>query len=234
MIVHRRAEERGPTRIDWLDSRHTFSFGHYYDPRHMGFGPLRVINEDRVVPGAGFGTHAHANMEIVTVVLEGALAHRDSLGTGSTIRPGEVQRMSAGSGIQHSEFNASKQAPVHFLQIWVMPDAQDTPPDYAQTAFDADARRDRWQLWLSPDGADASLRWRQDARLQAATLTPDATLDYAFASGRLGWLQVARGEARIGELQLRAGDGVALRDEAQFTVQGIGDGAELLLFDLPR
>jgi redox-sensitive bicupin YhaK (pirin superfamily) len=233
VIIHRRAEDRGPTRIDWLDSRHTFSFGHYYDPRHMGFGPLRVINEDRVAPGAGFGRHGHADMEIVTVVLEGALAHRDSLGTGATIRPGEVQRMSAGTGIEHSEFNASQGEPVHFLQIWVMPQVQGSAPGYAQAAFDPAARRDRWQLWLSPDGAQDSLTWQQDARLYGATLSPDAALAHDFASQRLGWLQVARGEARVGDLQLRAGDGVALRDEARLEVQGVGEGAELLLFDLP-
>jgi quercetin 2,3-dioxygenase len=232
-IAVRPAQERGPTRIDWLDSRHTFSFGHYYDPRHMGFGPLRVINEDRVAPGGGFHTHAHANMEIVTVVLEGALAHRDSLGTGSEIRPGDVQRMSAGSGIQHSEFNASKEAPVHFLQIWVQPDRQNDAPDYAQAAFDPDARRAKLQLWLSPDGADGSLSWRQDARLYATRLSAGESVTHEFAAGRRVWLQVARGSVVAAGTTLGVGDGAAITNGGTVTLRGQSDDAEVLLFDLP-
>jgi redox-sensitive bicupin YhaK (pirin superfamily) len=233
-IQVRPSQERGPTRIDWLDSLHTFSFGHYYDPRHMGFGPLRVINEDRVAPGGGFATHGHANMEIVTVVLEGALAHKDSLGTGSTIRPNDVQRMSAGSGILHSEFNASQSEPVHFLQIWVQPATQHGAPDYAQAAFDPEARRGRLQLWLSPDGADGSLTWRQDARLFGVRLGAGETVEHAFAAGRRGWLQVARGEVEADGILLHSGDGAAVGGLEKIALRGAGsEMAEVLLFDLP-
>ena len=233
-IQVRPSEDRGPTRIDWLESRHTFSFGHYYDPRHMGFGPLRVINEDIVAPGGGFATHAHANMEIVTVVLAGALSHKDSLGTGSTIRPGDVQRMSAGSGILHSEFNASQQEPVHFLQIWVQPAQLHGAPDYAQAAFDADARRGRLQAWLTPDGAEGSLRWRQDARLLAVRLAREETVEHAFAPGRRGWVQVASGTVAVDGTTLRAGDGAAIEAHDRLRLEGQGeDVAEVLLFDLP-
>ena len=230
----RPSEERGPTRIDWLDSLHTFSFGHYYDPRHMGLGPLRVINEDRVAPGGGFATHGHANMEIVTVVLEGALSHKDSLGTGSTIRPGDVQRMSAGSGILHSEFNASQTEPVHFLQIWVQPATQHGTPDYAQAAFDPEARRARLQLWLSPDGADGSLSWRQDARLFGVRLAAGEAVEHALAPGRRAWVQVARGAIEVDGTPLRTGDGAAVSGAEKFSLRGRGpDVAEVLLFDLP-
>jgi redox-sensitive bicupin YhaK (pirin superfamily) len=233
-IQVRPSEDRGPTRIDWLDSRHTFSFGHYYDPRHMGFGPLRVINEDRVAPGGGFATHAHANMEIVTVVLDGALSHKDSLGTGSTIRPGDVQRMSAGSGILHSEFNASQERPVHFLQIWMQPAQPQGAPDYAQAAFDPEARRGRLQAWLTPDGADGSLSWRQDARLLAVRLARGEAVEHAFAAGRRGWVQVASGTVSVAGKPLRAGDGAAIEAQERLLLEGAGDDiAEALLFDLP-
>lgn len=230
----RKSDERGPTRIDWLDSLHTFSFGHYYDPKHMGLGPLRVINEDRVAPGGGFATHGHANMEIVTVVLEGALAHQDSLGTGSTIRPGDVQRMSAGSGILHSEFNASQAEPVHFLQIWVQPATLHGAPDYAQAAFEADARRGRLQLWLSPDGTDGSLSWRQDARLFATRLATGETVEHALAAGRQAWVQVARGSVEVDGTVLSAGDGAAVGDARRLVLRGReANPADVLLFDLP-
>ena len=170
MITLRKSRDRGIANFGWLDSRHTFSFGHYYDPAHMGFGPLRVINEDRVAPGGGFPTHGHANMEIISVVLGGALEHRDSLGTGSVIRPGDVQRMSAGSGIQHSEFNASKMEPVHFLQIWIQPDQLNIAPGYEQKHFDADARRGRLRLLASGDGRDGALTMRQNADLFGSVL----------------------------------------------------------------
>jgi len=233
-IQLRPAAERGPTRIDWLDSRHTFSFGHYYDPRHMGFGPLRVINEDVVAPGAGFGTHDHANMEIVTVVLKGALAHKDSSGGEGTIRPGDVQRMSAGSGVLHSEFNASASEPVHFLQIWVQPATPHGAPGYAQQAFDRDGRRGRLQAWITPDGADGSLTWRQDARLFGAVLTEGDRIGHAFAPGRRGWVQVASGEVDLDGQVLRAGDGAAISGEGEVTLSGRGAAeADLLLFDLP-
>ena len=233
-IQIRSSDDRGPTRIDWLDSRHTFSFGHYYDPRHMGFGPLRVINEDRVAPGGGFATHGHANMEIVTVVLDGALTHQDSLGTGSTIRPGDVQRMSAGSGILHSEANASQEKPVHFLQIWMQPATPHGAPDYAQAAFDAAARRGRLQPWLTPDGADGSLTWRQDARLYGVALARDERVEHAFAAGRKGWVQVASGEIDLDGARLRAGDGAAISGHERVTLAGAGEAvAEVLLFDLP-
>jgi len=233
-IQLRKSEDRGPTRIDWLDSRHTFSFGHYYDPQHMGFGPLRVINEDVVAPGAGFGTHGHANMEIVTVVLKGALAHKDSIGGAGTIRPGDVQRMSAGSGVLHSEFNASATEPVHFLQIWVQPAAQNGAPDYAQAAFDRDGRRGRLQAWVTPDGADGSLTWRQDARLFGAVLAEGERVEHRFAAGRRGWVQVAAGEVELDGRVLGAGDGAAISGTQVVALSGRGAGeADLLLFDLP-
>jgi redox-sensitive bicupin YhaK (pirin superfamily) len=233
-IQIRPSDDRGPTRIDWLDSRHTFSFGHYYDPRHMGFGPLRVINEDKVAPGGGFATHAHANMEIVTVVLDGALSHKDSLGTGSTIRPGDVQRMSAGSGILHSEFNASQSEPVHFLQIWVQPAQLHGAPDYAQAAFDPEARRGRLQLWLSPDGAEGSLAWRQDARLFAVRLGEGETVEHVFAAGRRGWIQVAQGSIEVDGKPLAVGDGAAVEGAEKIALRGRNAGiADVLLFDLP-
>ena len=233
-IQRRPAAERGPTRLDWLDSRHSFSFGHYYDPQHMGFGPLRVINEDVVAPGAGFGTHGHANMEIVTVVLRGALAHKDSSGGQGTLRPGDVQRMSAGSGVLHSEFNASSTEPVHFLQIWVQPATLHGAPDYAQAAFDRQARRGRLQAWLTPDGADASLTWRQDARLFGAVLAAGERIEHRLDPGRRGWVQVAAGEVELDGQVLRAGDGAAITgsDAVRLTGRGAGE-ADLLLFDLP-
>lgn len=232
MITVRPAAARGQANFDWLDSRHTFSFGHYYDPQHMGFGPLRVINEDRVAPGGGFATHGHQNMEIVSYVLEGALEHKDSLGTGSVIRPGDVQKMSAGSGIRHSEYNASKTEPVHFLQIWIQPDRSNVAPSYAQQAFSREERQGRLRLVASPDGADGSIRLVQDARMYAALLAPGETATLALGAGRRAWVQVARGRVALGDVALGAGDGAAVTDESSITIAGVED-AEVLLFDLP-
>jgi redox-sensitive bicupin YhaK (pirin superfamily) len=232
MIAIRKADERGVARFGWLDSRHTFSFGHYYDARHMGFGPLRVINEDRVMPGAGFGTHGHANMEIISYVLEGALEHKDSIGTGSVIRPGEVQKMSAGSGIEHSEFNASKHEPVHFLQIWIQPDKLNTKPNYAQQAFAPADRQARLRLVVSPDAAEGSIRIQQDARMYATLLAPGESVTHALGPGRKAWVQLARGVIELDNQRLAAGDGAAVRDQAQITLVGV-ESAELLVFDLP-
>lgn len=232
MIHIRHAAERGPTRLGWLDSRHTFSFGHYYDPRHMGFGPLRVINEDIVAPGGGFATHGHANMEIVSYVLEGALAHKDSLGTGSVIRPGDVQRMSAGSGIEHSEYNASATEPVHFLQIWIQPDRINVAPGYEQKAFPAAERRDVLRLLASPDGREGSIRIHQDASIHGVLLSPGARVSHAVHEGRRAWLQVARGAVSVNGQRLGRGDGAGVERQSQLVIEGIED-AELLLFDLP-
>lgn len=232
MISVRKAADRGPTSTDWLDSRHTFSFGGYRDDQWMGFGPLRVINEDRVAPGAGFPTHGHANMEIVTLVLDGALAHKDSLGTGSTIRPGDVQRMSAGSGILHSEFNASREEPVHFLQIWIEPARRFGDPEYAQKHFPDAERRNRLRLVLSPDGADGSIAIRQDARLYAGQLDAGTAVALPLVAGRRAWVQVASGRVALDGTELAAGDGAALADLASIELRAL-DVAEVLVFDLP-
>jgi hypothetical protein len=231
MITVRPAEQRGPTDIGWLDSRHTFSFGDYFDPRHMGFGPLRVINEDRVKPGAGFATHGHSDMEIVSYVLAGALAHKDSLGTGSTIRPGDVQRMSAGTGIRHSEFNASQTEPVHFLQIWILPEKAGLAPGYEQKHFPAAEKRGRLRLVAARDGREGAVKLNRDADLYSALLAPGETVTHAFRPGRKGWLQVARGVVRLGDMHLRAGDGAAIDGEPALAVTGHED-AEILLFDM--
>jgi hypothetical protein len=231
MLTIRPSEQRGRSQLGWLDSRHTFSFGDYHDPAQMGFGPLRVINEDRVAPGRGFATHAHANMEIISYVLAGALEHKDSLGTGSVIRPGEVQRMSAGHGVTHSEFNPSVSEPVHFLQIWIQPDRLNVAPRYDQKAFAASERRGRLRLVVSPDAADGSIAIHRDARLYASLLAPGESLQHALAPGRRAWLQVARGALRADGALLRAGDGAAVEGQPALAVIGVED-AELLLFDL--
>jgi len=233
MLTLRKASERGHADHGWLDTHHTFSFAGYRDPRHMGFGALRVINDDTVAPGRGFGEHQHRDMEIVTYVLDGALAHRDSMGNGSVIRPGDVQRMSAGPGVAHSEFNASTDAPVHFLQLWFLPAREGLPSGYEQRHFPEDEKRGRLRLLVSPDGADGSVRLQQDARLYAALLEDGVSLAHRFEPGRLGWVHVARGSARVNGLELSAGDGVAISDEERITLEGNGAG-EVLLFDLPR
>jgi len=233
MITPRRARERGHADHGWLDSRHTFSFADYHDPRHMGFRSLRVINEDRVQPGQGFGTHPHRDMEIISYVLSGALAHKDSLGNGSTIRPGEVQRMSAGRGILHSEENASRSEPVHFLQIWIVPDRAGLQPSYEQKGFPEETRRGLLRLVASPDGRDGSVTLHQDARLHAALLAPGERVRHEIVAGRHAWIQVARGAVEVAGLALSAGDGAAVSDERALEIAGAGpETAEILLFDL--
>jgi quercetin 2,3-dioxygenase len=233
MISIRPAQARGTANLGWLDSRHSFSFGHYYDPMHMGFGPLRVINEDRVQPGGGFGTHGHSDMEIISYVLDGALEHKDSIGTGSVIRPGDVQRMSAGSGIRHSEFNHSKREPVHFLQIWLLPERQGLPPSYEQKTFTDDDKRGRFRLVASRGGRDGSLVIHQDADVYASLLNESEQVKHALRVGRKAWLQVARGTADVNGQTLRAGDGAAVESEPALTVTATANGTEILLFDLP-
>jgi len=233
MITVRPADDRGVANLGWLDSRHSFSFGHYYDPQHMGFGPLRVINEDRVRPGAGFDTHGHRDMEIISYVLEGALAHKDSIGTGSVIRPGDVQRMSAGSGIRHSEFNDSDSDPVHFLQIWLLPDEEGLTPSYEQKTFTDSEKRNRLRLVASRDGRAGSVRIHQDADLYASLLDKDAAVTHALPAGRRGWIQVIRGAVEANGKRLSAGDGAAVSDVSSLTVTATADGSEFLLFDLP-
>jgi redox-sensitive bicupin YhaK (pirin superfamily) len=231
MIAIRHAEDRGLANFGWLDSRHTFSFGHYYDPKFMGFGPLRVINEDRVQPGQGFDTHGHSDMEIISYVLDGALEHKDSMGNGSIIRPGDVQRMSAGTGVRHSEFNASDTDPVHFLQIWILPEKQGLEPGYEQKYFSADEKRGQLRLVGSRDGRDGSVTIHQDANLYAAVLGDGDTVSHELAEGRKGWVQVAKGSAMLDEQQLYPGDGVAIEGPATIRLTGSSD-AEVLLFDM--
>ena len=231
MLTIRKAADRGRADFGWLDSRHTFSFGEYHDPAHMGFGPLRVINDDRVAPGGGFPTHPHRDMEIVTYVLDGALEHKDSLGTGSVIRPGEVQRMSAGTGIRHSEYNASKVNPVHFLQIWVVPEKKGLPPGYEQKSFGAEEKRGRLRLVGSRDGRDGSLVIHRDVDLYATLLAKGDGVTHTTAPGRAAWVQVARGTVKLNGAVLEAGDGVALEHAGTLALEGTSD-AEVLLFDM--
>src|ERR1700704_517272 len=233
MIAVRHREERGVANFGWLDSRHTFSFGEYHDPRHMGFGPLRVINEDRVEPGRGFDTHGHRDMEIISYVLEGALEHKDSIGTGSVIRPGDVQVMSAGTGIRHSEFNHSKNEPVHFLQIWVMPDRQGLKPRYDQKNFPDMEKRGRLRLVGSPDGRDGSIIIHQDAEIYASLLASGEAVTHALPAGRRGGGQVIRGAVEVNGQSVSAGDGVAVKDEPELAITSRADGSEILVFDLP-
>jgi quercetin 2,3-dioxygenase len=231
MIIVRPAAERGTDNLGWLDSRHTFSFGHYYDPKHMGFGPLRVINEDRVRPGAGFETHR--DMEIISYVLDGALEHKDSIGTGSVIRPGDIQVMSAGTGTRHSEFNHSQTDPVHFLQIWVLPDREGLLPRYDQKAFPQSEKRGRLRLVGSPDGRDGSIVIHQDVKLYDALLGAGDTIRQPLKIDRRSWVQVVRGSLEVNGRPARAGDGVALQGEADLRIAAREDGSEILLFDLP-
>jgi len=233
MITIRHAKERGVANFGWLDSRHTFSFGEYYDPAQMGFGQLRVINEDRVSPGQGFGTHGHKDMEIISYVLEGALEHKDSIGTGSVIRPGDVQVMSAGTGIRHSEFNHSKTDPVHFLQIWVVPDRPGIAPRYEQKTFPDAEKRGRLRLVGSSDGRDGSVVIYQDVELLASLLTAGEKVTHALASGRKSWIQVVRGAVALHGRDLAAGDGAAVANEPDLSITAKVDNTELLVFDLP-
>jgi redox-sensitive bicupin YhaK (pirin superfamily) len=232
MIEIRRGDERGHADHGWLDSYHSFSFADYYDPRHVQFGALRVINEDRVVPGAGFGTHGHRDMEILSYVLDGELAHRDSTGTSSTIRPGDVQRMSAGRGVQHSEFNGSQSQPVHFLQIWILPDVSGIAPEYEEKRFGTEEKRGRLRLIASPRGDDGSLRIHQDARVYAGLFDGDERATLEVAPGRRIYLHVARGRITANGVALAAGDALKLTDETALHVAD-GQAAEVLAFDLP-
>jgi len=230
MIV-RTGAERGHFDHGWLDTYHTFSFASYHDPRHMGFRSLRVINEDRVQPGEGFGTHAHRDMEILTWVLEGALEHKDSMGNGSIIRPGDIQRMSAGTGVTHSEFNPSREEPVHLLQIWLLPRQRGLAPGYEEKRFAPETRRGDFRLIAARDGRDGAVTIHQDADLWTALLEPSASVRHAFETGRHAWLHVAVGTVTANGVELRAGDGAALSDEQAIEVTA-SDRAEILLFDL--
>ncbi len=225
------AEERGRTVLDWLDSRHTFSFGDYHDPRHMGYRALRVINDDRVRPGAGFGRHGHRDMEILTYVLDGALRHEDSLGNGAVLRAGDVQRMTAGTGILHSELNASATEPLRFLQIWILPEREGLLPSYEDRSFDPASKRGRLLRIASPEGREGSLTIRQDVEAFASALEPGETVSHALAPGRHAWVQVARGMIRVNDTALREGDGAALDGEPAIRIAA-SEPADLLLFDL--
>jgi hypothetical protein len=232
MLAIRKAEDRGHADHGWLDSHHTFSFASYHDPREMGWGPLRVINEDRVAPGMGFGTHPHRDMEIISYVIDGALEHKDTMGTGAVIRPGDVQRMSAGTGVAHSEYNHSREQGVHFLQIWVEPARRGIAPSYEQKHFTTDEKRGRLRLVASPDGADGSVTIHQDARLYASVLsTNDAPVAHALEAGRKAYVHVVRGEVEVNGTRLGTGDGAKVQAEAALTFKAAND-VEFLLFDL--
>lgn len=236
MITIRRSQDRGTAKFNWLNSQHTFSFGQYFDPIHMGFGPLRVINEDRVIPAEGFATHSHQNMEILTYVIEGALEHKDSIGNGSVIQPGDVQRMSAGTGISHSEYNASATDTVHFLQIWVIPDTEGLAPSYEQTNFAEVERHNQLRLVGSREGRDGSVVIHQDVNLYSSILDADQSLAYPLDPIRQVWVQMVRGQVQVNGELVQAGDGVAIafQDLNTLTFQSIADESEFLLFDLPR
>jgi len=231
MIRIRRAADRGHFNHGWLDTSHTFSFGDYYDSAHMAFRSLRVINDDRVQPGQGFGMHGHRDMEIVTYVLEGALEHKDSMGNGSIIRAGELQRMTAGTGVRHSEFNPSDKEAVHLYQIWLLPERKGLKPSYQELALDEAQKRGRFRLVASPDGADGSLTIHQDARLYLASLSPGEGVAHEIDRGRSAWLQVLRGSVNVLGHDLAAGDGVAVTDENAISIQATVP-SEVLLFDL--
>jgi quercetin 2,3-dioxygenase len=232
MIALRRGRDRGHANHGWLDSHHSFSFADYYDPAHMGFSVLRVINEDHIAPGMGFGTHPHRDMEIVTFVLEGALKHEDSMGNGSIIRPGDVQRMTAGTGVTHSEFNVSKTDPVHLLQIWLLPAERNLTPSYEQKSFSEAERQSQLRVIASPDGRKGSVTLHQDASIYAGVLGEDDTLEYRFAAGRRGYLQVAQGDLVLDGHLLRAGDAARISQADRISL-GSPKRAEILLFDLP-
>jgi len=231
MITVRKSRDRGHAEHGWLDSFHTFSFADYYDPAHMGFRALRVINEDRVEGGQGFGKHSHRDMEIISYVLEGGLEHKDSMGTGAVIRPGDVQRMTAGTGVTHSELNASQREPVHFLQIWLMPDQRGIAPSYEQKTFPRDDKAGRLRLVASPDGAGGSVTIHTDARLYAGLFDAGQTAELPLAAGRHAWVHIVRGKATIAGHELATGDAVALTEERTVRIKGI-DASELLVFDL--
>ena len=228
----RKASDRGYANYGWLISHHTFSFANYYDPQHMGISNLRVINDDTVLAGAGFGTHGHRDMEIVSYVLDGALEHQDSMGNGSVIRPGDVQRMSAGTGVTHSEFNHSNDEPVHFLQIWLQPNTLGVEPGYEQKHFPLEQRRCGWVLLVSPDGRDGSIASHQDALLLSTILEPEQTQAVNPGSGRTGYMHLAKGQLEVGGLVMKAGDGLQIPKNSSLELNGI-EKSEILLFDLP-
>jgi redox-sensitive bicupin YhaK (pirin superfamily) len=232
MLAIRKADDRGHANHGWLNSYHTFSFGGYYDPQHMGVSNLRVINDDTVAPGGGFSTHGHNDMEIISYVLQGALEHKDSMGNGSVIRPGDVQRMSAGTGVTHSEYNHSASEPVHFLQIWLQPNEMGVKPSYDQRHFPVGDRRGRWVLLVSPDGRDGSIATHQEALMFGSLLASGESLEYRFDADRQGYLHLARGRLRVGNITLNQGDGLAVQKQELLELEGIED-AEVLLFDLP-
>lgn len=231
MLNIRKAQDRGKANLGWLESYHTFSFAEYYDPKHMGFADLRVINDDIIAPGKGFGTHPHKDMEIVTYVLKGALEHRDSMGNGSVMRPGDVQRMSAGTGVTHSEFNHSQDEPVHLLQIWVLPDRKNHEPGYEQKYFSDDEKRGRLRLIAARDGENGSVSLNQDIRIYSGLLDGDEAVTFQPDAGRVVWIHVARGNVNINGQRLEAGDGASL-EENQSLHFTAGDNAEVLLFDM--
>lgn len=232
MIQLRPSSERGHANYGWLDTYHTFSFSDYYDPNFMGFRSLRVINEDWVKPGHGFPTHPHRDMEIITYVLEGELAHKDSMGTGSVIRPGEVQKMSAGTGIRHSEFNHSKTEPVHLLQIWIVPEKEGIKPMYEQKTIPAEEKQGKLRLLAAPKTGNGTVTLYQDAELYATELSAGQSVEHELAKGRYAWLQVARGKLNLNGKELQAGDGAAISNEPRLHITGMGDRSEVLLFDL--
>jgi len=231
MLKVRRSDERGHAEHGWLDSHHTFSFADYYDPSHMGFRALRVINEDRVAPGQGFGRHSHRDMEIISYVLDGALEHKDSMGTGAVIKPGDVQRMSAGTGVVHSEFNASRRDAVHFLQIWIEPGKRGIAPSYEQKTFPVEEKANRLRLVASPDGRNGSVTIHADASLFAGVFDAGTTAEHALAPGRHAWVHVVRGKVRINGTELSTGDAVALSNESLVRIENL-DASELIVFDL--
>ena len=231
MITIRKSEDRGHLNYGWLDTYHTFSFDQYYDPAHMHFRTLRVINEDRVAPGKGFPTHSHRDMEIITYILSGSLEHRDSMGNGSVIKPGDVQRMTAGTGVSHSEFNPSESEPVHLLQIWIMPSARNLAPGYEQKSFSEEERQNKLLMIASAEGSDGSVKINQDAQVYASIVEPDAKLIHNLKEDRYAWLQVARGSVSVNDVELNQGDGAAVNREDRLVISA-SDRAELLLFDL--
>ena len=231
MIAVRHAADRGNANLGWLDSKHTFSFGDFHDPGHMGFGNLRVINEDRVQPGKGFSTHAHQDMEIISYVIQGALEHKDNMGNGSVMDSGEVQRMTAGTGVTHSEFNPSANELVHFLQVWILPEQQGLPPSYEQNTYSSDSKNNRLRLIASPTGREGSLTVHQQVDIFASILDQDATLTHSLDAGRRGWMQVVRGTLEVNGETLNAGDGAAISETPVLTIKA-SEKAELLLFDM--
>jgi len=233
MLQIRKSVERGDANHGWLQSQHSFSFADYYDPQHMGFGPLRVINEDKVAAGQGFGTHGHKDMEIISYVLDGALEHKDSLGTGSVLHYGDVQRMSAGSGVRHSEFNGSKEQPVHFLQIWIEPNVQGIPPSYEEKHFSPDSKRGILRLIASSDGRNGSVTIHQDAAIYATILDGSQQADLALGAGRIAYVHVVRGQVNVNGFALRGGDAARITQDASVTLSE-AEGAEVLVFDLPQ